>query len=149
MKLFYYKSPISFSVIIFVVIVMGILLIEGAVNNPSEESSNESLLANTTRLHYVQGTTNFEEYASNRLQLKLSQPSSADEVDVLGKEELFLKYNGLFDSTQTATIDVHDYYGNMLGTIQFDTTSQVLRFHCSVCQNRLYLDFTKLRQINL
>jgi hypothetical protein len=149
MNFFYYKSTNNYPALIFIAIVVAILLVQSAVNNHSEDSKSESNQTNQGPLHFAQARPLFEGFANNNLELKLSQPSNGNQVDVIRKEELLNDYQYLIDSTEEASVIIHDYYGNLLGTIQFDTTSQPLELFCLEGQNRVYIDFNKLRQINL
>jgi hypothetical protein len=149
MNFFYYKSPINYPVLIFVAIVVAILLVESAVNNHSEDSKSESNQINQGPLHFTEAKLLFGGFDGHRLDLKLFQPSEENQVDVIGKEELFSDYSYLFDSTEVANVTVYDYYGTVLGNVQIDTTGEAIRLTYLEDGNRVHIDFTKLRQINL
>ncbi len=149
MNFFYYKSPINYPVLIFVAIVVAILLVESAVNNHSEDSKSESNQTNQSPLYFAEARLLFQGFDGYRLDLKLFQPSEENQVDVIGKEELFSDYSYLFDSTEVANVTVYDYYGTVLGNVQIDTTGEAIRLTCLEDGNRVYIDFNKLRQINL
>ena len=150
MKLFYYKSGrLSLPALFFLAVVVIILLIEGGVFNLSEESRNEMSSYSKAPLAFTQTTPLFEGFGGNTLDLKLSQPTSVNEVYVFGREEMFLNYRYMFDSTEVATINVRDYSGTLLGTVQYDTTSQAIRLINQTGPTRLYLDVQRLRHIEL
>ena len=149
MNFFYYKSPINYPVLIFVAIVVAILLVQSAVNNHSEDSKSESNQTNQGPLNFAEAKLLFQGFDGYRLDLKLFQPSKENQVDVIGKKELFSEYSHLFDSTKVANVTVYDYYGTVLGNIQIDTTGEAMRLTCLEDGNRVHIDFSKLRQINL
>ena len=149
MNFFYYKSTNNYPALIFVAIVVAILLVQSAVNNHSEDSKSESNQTNQSPLYFAEARLLFQGFDGYRLDLKLFQPSEENQVDVIGKEELFSDYSYLFDSTEVANVTVYDYYGTVLGNVQIDTTGEAIRLTCLEDGNRVYIDFNKLRQINL